>query len=341
MSITIRTYQPNDLERIVALINLVDAIEKIEDGSSVEEIRNDIELPGVNPEQNVFVAEDGNRQLVGYGWSRLVHEPTKDSIRSWFVIHPALHHTDLGTRLLTRMYARAQERKNEFQSASVTFHTLVNALERERLSVVQAFGMSELRRFWQMVRPLDAPIDEPRFADDIMTRAYRVGEDDERVNDAVNEAFRDHFGHSENSIESWKHFVSQPFFQPDLTLIAENAQTHEIAGFSINLINSKENERLGALRGWVELLGVRRPWRKQGLGTALLLRSLQVFRAAGLTQAALGCDSENITGATRIYERVGFRVNKTRIAFTKPVRTADQSGHPNDERARAPSSIST
>jgi mycothiol synthase len=224
-------------------------------------------------------------------------------------------------RLLTRLYTRAQERQNEFQKTGVHFHTLVNALERERLAVVQAFGMGELRRFWQMVRPLEAPMDAPRFSEGIITRAYRVGEDDECVNDAVNEAFRDHFGHSENSLESWKHFVSRPLFRPDLTLIAEDAHTRAIAGFSINLVNAEENGRLGIMRGWVDLIGVRRPWRQQGLGTALLLKSLQIFREAGLTQAALGCDSENITGATRIYERVGFRVDKTRIAFTKPVRS--------------------
>jgi mycothiol synthase len=320
MSITIRTFQPNDLEKIVALINSIGAIEKIEDGTSIEEMKNEIDAPGVNAPENVFVAEDENRTIVGYAWSRLVHEPTEDSFRSWFVVHPALHQTDLGTRLLTRMYTRAQERQNEFQNTSVHFHTLVNALERERLAVVQAFGMGELRRFWQMVRPLAAPLDAPRFSAGIVTRIYRVGEDDERVNDAVNEAFRDHFGHSETSIESWKHFASQPFFRPELTVIAEDTQTREIAGFSINLMNSKENERLGITRGWVDLIGVRRPWRQQGLGTALLLKSLQIFREAGLTQAALGCDSENITGATRIYERVGFRVDKTRIAFCKLLR---------------------
>jgi len=321
MSTTIRTFQPNDLEKIVALINAIDAIEKIEDGTSVEEIRNEIEMPGVNATENVFVAEDERGSLVGYGWSRLVHEPSEDSFRTSFVVHPALHQTDLGTRLLTQMYTRAQERQVEYQSQVVNFHTLVNARERERLAVVQAFGMLELRRFWQMVRPLDAPIDPPRFSDGIVTRAYRVNEDDARVNDAVNEAFRDHFGHSENSLESWKHFVSQPSFRSDLTLIAEDARTHEIAGFSINVVNTKENARLGIARGWVELLGVRRAWRKQGLGTALLMQVMQNFRDAGLTQAALGCDSENITGATRIYERVGFGVNKTRIAFRKTVRS--------------------
>lgn len=317
---TIRTYQPNDLEKIVALINAVDAIEKIEDGTSVSEIQSELLAPGMDAERNVFVAQEEDGTLVAFGQTRLVHEPTEDSFRSWFVIHPAFHRTDLGARLLERMYTRALEREREYQNPIVNFHTLVNALEHDRLELVQEFGMRALRRFWQMVRPLDAPIPAPQFPSGFVTRAYRRGEDDARINDATNEAFRDHFGHSDNPLESWLHFCRQPFFRPDLTLIAEDPQTREIAGVSINLVNTKENERLGIARGWVEILGVRRPWRKQGLGTALLLKSLQVFRQTGLTQAALGCDSENPTGATRIYERLGFTVSKTRIAFRKPLR---------------------
>lgn len=324
--IAIREYQPNDLEKIVALINAVDAIEKIEDGTSIEEVRSEITAPGVDAERNVFVAQAEDGQLVAFGQTRLVHEPDEDSFRSWFAVHPAWLRTDLGLRLLTRMYTRAQEREREYQNPIVNFHTLVNALERDRLDLVQAFGMRELRRFWQMVRPLDQPIPEPHFSDDIVIRAYSRGDDDARVNDATNEAFRDHFGHSENPLESWMHFINQPFFRPDLTLIAEDVRTNQIAGMSINLVNSKENERIGLDRAWIEILGVRRPWRKHGLGTALLLQSLKTFREAGIVQAALGCDSENPTGATRIYERVGFAVSKTRIAFRKPLRGMSDPG---------------
>ena len=55
-------------------------------------------------------------------------------------------------------------------------------------------------------------------------------------------------------------------------------------------------------------------------GLALLVAALRNLRDAGAQQAALGADSENLTGATRIYERVGFSVSLTRAAYRKKMR---------------------
>ncbi|MCD6555341.1 MAG: GNAT family N-acetyltransferase [Anaerolineae bacterium] len=65
--------------------------------------------------------------------------------------------------------------------------------------------------------------------------------------------------------------------------------------------------RTGRREGWVDTLCVRRPYRRRGVGEALLLAGLHKLRDAGLEIAALGTDAENLTGAVRLYERVGFR----------------------------------
>ena len=58
--------------------------------------------------------------------------------------------------------------------------------------------------------------------------------------------------------------------------------------------------------GWVGTLGVRRPWRKQGLGLALLHESFAAFHRLGPTRVGLGVDASSLTGATRLYERAGM-----------------------------------
>ena len=60
--------------------------------------------------------------------------------------------------------------------------------------------------------------------------------------------------------------------------------------------------------GFVHGIGVRSPWRRRGLGRALLLASFREFRRRGAEQAALGVDAANPTGATSLYESVGMRV---------------------------------
>jgi ribosomal protein S18 acetylase RimI-like enzyme len=60
--------------------------------------------------------------------------------------------------------------------------------------------------------------------------------------------------------------------------------------------------------GWVRSLGVRRPWRRRGLGLALLLASFGAFWERGTRTIGLGVDGENTTGAVRLYEKAGMRV---------------------------------
>ena len=49
--------------------------------------------------------------------------------------------------------------------------------------------------------------------------------------------------------------------------------------------------------GYVSSLGVRRPWRKRGLGLALLQHSFGEMKRRGMTRASLDVDAENLTGA--------------------------------------------
>ena len=110
-------------------------------------------------------------------------------------------------------------------------------------------------------------------------------------------------------------FLGRSDFRPDLTFLA--LQGEEIAGFSVNYVSLEENERQGIQQGWIGQLGVRRPWRRRGLASALLCDSMRAFRAQGLTHAGLTVDADNLTGALGIYERLGFFVFKRIAVFAK------------------------
>jgi ribosomal protein S18 acetylase RimI-like enzyme len=85
----------------------------------------------------------------------------------------------------------------------------------------------------------------------------------------------------------------------------------------INEINETENAAFNRRRGWLRSVFVRRPWRRRGLGLAIVLRSLQVLRERGMTSAGLGVDADNPTGAVRVYERAGFEVELRSTAYRK------------------------
>jgi mycothiol synthase len=62
--------------------------------------------------------------------------------------------------------------------------------------------------------------------------------------------------------------------------------------------------------GWLEILAVRREWRRRGTGRALLLRVFAEFTDRGFERVGLGVDSESPTGAHTLYESAGMRVTR-------------------------------
>lgn len=129
-------------------------------------------------------------------------------------------------------------------------------------------------------------------------RPLREGE--ERIAYEVHEeTFEDSWEHTREPYEEWRHYlVDTESFDPSLWFLAWDGD--EPAGVAIC--------RVREVVGWVQILGVRRRWRRHGLGRALLLHAFDEFRRRGYERAGLGVDAESLTGANRLYESVGMRV---------------------------------
>jgi ribosomal protein S18 acetylase RimI-like enzyme len=158
-------------------------------------------------------------------------------------------------------------------------------------------GYSPLRHFLEMAIELDAEPPPPAWPDGIEVRPARPGEE-ERVHAADQEAFADHWEPEPRPFESWLRSWQARDRDPTLWHLAVAGD--EIAGVCLC------STRGGA--GWVGDLAVRRPWRRRGLGAALLLHAFREFHSRGFARAGLDVDGENLTGAVRLYERVGMHV---------------------------------
>ena len=73
----------------------------------------------------------------------------------------------------------------------------------------------------------------------------------------------------------------------------------------------------GRREGWVVNLTVVRSHRRRGIASALIVASLEAFKRAGLTHSALGVDSENLTGAYGVYERLGYRPQRRSVVYQR------------------------
>ena len=176
----------------------------------------------------------------------------------------------------------------------------------DRIALLEGEGYHVARYFNVMVRDLDEPIPDFPMPPGLELRPV-LPNHIRPIWDATKEAFRDHWGYSpwpDSDYELWRNDPAT--FQPELWQVAWDSATDEIAGEVQTFIDAVENEKHGRRRGYTETIGVRRPYRRRGLARAMIAESLRTLKARGMTQAALNVDSENLSGATRLYAKCGF-----------------------------------
>ena len=174
-------------------------------------------------------------------------------------------------------------------------------------------GYRVIRHSFEMRIDLPEAIEEPAWPEGITLRTYEP-RDELRVYEAGNEAFEDHWDFHRSTLEEWRRYgPEREAFDASLWWIAEDAD--EVAAVCQNWWHFSGDKTFG----WIGTLGVRRPWRKRGLGRGLLLHSFADFKRRGATRVGLGVDAENTTGAVRLYESVGMVVARRNDTWEKPL----------------------
>jgi mycothiol synthase len=310
-SLRLRPAQWSDLEAVAQLIYDV----CVADGDAIvavtpEELKHEWETPGFDLERDAFLVEDSDGHIVGYEEFFNEHEHAR--LRTDGYVHPDFKGRGIGTALLRTIEQRARE---EIALAApdvrVSLRSTTDQRDTVGVDLHRNEGYQPLRYHWRMEIVLDGAPSEPTFPEGIELRTFVKGEHDIPVWQAQNEAFRDHWGSHDVTLDEWKRSrFDDPEFDPTLWQIAWDGD--QVAGFSLN------RYRMGI--GWIRTLGVRRPWRKRGLGEALLLQSFGEFYKRGTKTIGLGVDAQNPTGATRLYRKVGMHAASEFVTYEKELR---------------------
>jgi ribosomal protein S18 acetylase RimI-like enzyme len=218
----------------------------------------------------------------------------------------------IGTSLLRRIEIRAREEiKLAEPDLRVFIRSTIDSRDPSSHDLHKNEGYFPKRYHWRMEINLDEAPPAPNFPAGIELRPFNKDAHTVAVWQAQNESFRDHWGSRDVTLEEFMHSrFDDPEYNPDLWAIAWDG--NEVAGISIN------RYRMGI--GWIRSLGVRRPWRKQGLGLALLHYSFGEFYKRGKKTIGLGVDASNPTGATRLYQRAGMHVASEFLTYEKELR---------------------
>lgn len=170
---------------------------------------------------------------------------------------------------------------------------------------LQERGAVEIRRFWRMLIDLDDnPPSVPEPAEGVTLRLARDEESDLReIFQITDDSFSEHFGHTgERTYEKWiEHWRKRAGFDLSLWWVAElNGKPVSV------LLGQTLSVEGGTTNGHVATLGTLKEARGKGIGTLLLRTSFAEFHKRGLRRVTLGVDSENGTGAVKLYESVGM-----------------------------------
>lgn len=324
--LTCRTYRDeSDYQAVAGLMSAAALVDGPENARTAEEVRQQLSGPLALPEENLFLFEVKG-QLVAYGRTELEEGPGKSAFFMRGTVHPDWRRQGIGTRVMERIEQRIQERLGEATQQTVYANAWTDLKHEDRQALFRKMGYELVRYFFDMERilheggsPVEVP--EPAFPAGIAVQNMDVRPDLEAVLLTVNEAFRDHWGHTDLLLEQWQHWITEPDYRPELWFIAWDADKDEPAGLCLNGIVPEHNARVGRQEGWVHVLGVRRAYRGQGLGRALLLRGMKVLQDEGMQWSMLSVDAENLTGALRLYEGAGFQPVKRSAAFRKVIRS--------------------
>lgn len=171
---------------------------------------------------------------------------------------------------------------------------------------IEKMGWVYVRSYYRMEVDLNAAPPLPVLPAGIIIRPYDPASELEAVFRCFVDSFRDHYGFVEQPFErglaEFRHnLLEEPGYDPNFWFVAVDGD--QIAGICICRPVDMEDPQ----SGWVNELGVRRAWRKRGLGESLLKTAFAAFYARGQKRAGLGVDASSLTGALRLYERAGMR----------------------------------
>ena len=272
---------------------------------SLDDVRTEWQSPKFSLDESVRVVHDKNGKMVGYieVWDI---NAMRASILVWFRIHPDNEDHGIGSMLLNWAENRARKAISRVpDDIQVVMESRTYKSSRKGYDRLIRQGMKRVRQFLTMSIELNEADLDPRWPAAITVQTMSADEEIEPIIRAVHDAFQDNWGYVklpiEDSYERWRHFIQKSEdFDPTLWFLAMDG--NEIAGMSLCWPKANEDPEMG----WIGTLGVRRPWRKQGLGLELLRHSFFVFAQRGQKRVGLEVDGGSLTGATRLYEKAGM-----------------------------------
>ena len=319
----LRSVSVEDAPAIAGLINECTIAEIGMPWTNVEETRDELTVPGRDIEHDdaLLVTNEGTPAGYLQLWADVAPHTQLETIA---YVRPSLWGRGLNAWLLRLGEERARDKLHLAPPGERVVVQVPRFAENAPAGrLFASLGYGYVRTFWMMRIELESAPPEPRVPDGIRIRTLELGRDERALHAAFVEAFAEDWGHGFHSFEEWSHFDLEgegSGFDPSLWFLAVDG--NEIAGAACCRASTPRAADIAQ----VSELAVRPPWRRRGIGLGLLHTAFGEFHRRRIPRAELGVDSQNATGATRLYERAGMHVAYAWEFWEKELRPAVSSG---------------
>ncbi|HAG97970.1 MAG TPA: hypothetical protein DCL75_03675 [Ktedonobacter sp.] len=311
----VRPPKMDDLEAVLAVINACDLADDGMLDHTMDDLRAYWQSTDFNLDTDAWLVSTPTGRMVGTADVAARHHVR---IYAFIRVHPDYRGQGIEPELLRLTEARAQQHIALAPShARVTLGNWISPADNTTRQLLEQAGYKLVRKFWHMETDMDRVPSVPAWPAGITVHTLVAGKEERTVYEMMEEAFHDHWGHLPSTYEEFEHWhIKQDSFDPTLWFLAFDGD--QLAG-GVLCEYQKELDL-----GWVGQLGLRRPWRRKGLGNALLLHAFAEFYRRGIHKVGLGVDSQNLTGATRLYEKVGMHVALEHNTYEKELRAGEE-----------------
>ncbi len=291
---------------------------------SVDDFRSIFSTPGFDVAASLRVVLSPAGEIVG---SMLVSDLANPPIHPgvFGCVRQGFEGQGIGSYLLKWGEARARQAIDRCpEGARVAMQVQTTQAHQPTLRLLEKMGLTPVRYSWIMLTELNGTPPVPVWPEGIRIQTFQDFTDLDAIVRAVDEAFADHWGYVDRSgdperMKRLQHSIAtDPDFDPTLWYMAFAGD--EIAGVSLCAPKMGEDRQTG----FVQTLGVRRPWRRQGLGLALLHLAFGEFQRRGYAAVGLGVDTQNLSGATRLYEKAGMHPIQELAVYEKELRAGEE-----------------
>lgn len=290
-----------DFESLAHLINTCDGVDKLEQGTSIAELRDSYNSSN---HQNICLWKDIDDRLIGYAQISITESSQLIEGNLYFTIHP----NDRSDHVESQIFDWGKLRLRELNTQTGVPLKLCCELhehDQYRMTVIRQREFTIDRYFHRLERSLCESIPEAIFPDGFRLGFVNGERDAQSVADLYNNSFIDAWGFHPLTVDNLKSRYDNKGYKRELDLAIVGADGTFVSWFLANF-SPERNERNRRKEGWIEFLGTRRGFRKMGLGRAILLSGLHQLKKAGLETARMCVDTKNPSNALNLYESVGF-----------------------------------